>query len=216
MKQAEFISAARKHFGEFLSPLGFSYEKSRHSTFHRRASDDVFHFIIPSLSRDGTWFDVKVFAQSPLIQPQFSDLFPDDLGIPSQLASNLHPDRGVGVHHKAYRCNKIDGFIRNFDNEVVPALKIHALPYLDKLKTLQDLLPIINDDFYMGVCLWRLGRQSEARDLLVPEALRLAGLSDQTDYVKTLTAYISDLIGFSATETGTHRNGDTHSLSIID
>ena len=143
MKEKQFDLLAKEHFGLILEPIGFSVERSRYSTFHRQASDDIYHVIMPDLSSDGTWFDIRVFATSPLIEPQFDKLFPDDVGIPSDSFSLLHPKFGVGARQQKFRCKTEEGFVRNFNKEVVPALESKALPYLDGINSLNDLMPYI-------------------------------------------------------------------------
>lgn len=181
MKNTQFDKLGRKYFGELLEPYGYSCEKSRLCTFYKQVSDDIYHVIVPDLRMSGTTFIVVVYATSPLIEPEFANLFPDDLGITSGLGSSLHVKRGIGVSQTHFRCNKKEGFIRNFTKQAAPAILKHALPFLEKNTTLEEMIPHIHDDFYMGMALWHTGKRDEAVKLLKPERDRLSGLEKDAE-----------------------------------
>jgi len=194
MKEKQFDKLAKEHFGFILGSKGFSAERSKYSTFYRQVTDDIYHVIMPDLSRDGAWFDIRVFAMSPLIEPQFDELFPDELRIPSDSFSLLHPKTGVGLDQKKYPCRTEEGFTRNFNKDVVVALKEKALPYLDSITCLHDLIPYIKRDFYLGAALWHDGEQKKARELLIAEKSRLSNIDDDTGRVSSLLNYIDNVL----------------------
>lgn len=195
MKEKQFDLLAREHFGLILKPKGFGVERSKYCAFYRQASNDIYHVIMPDISSDGTWFDIRVFATSPLIEPQFEELFPDGVGIPSDSFSLLHPKFGVGARQQKFRCKTEDGFVRNFNSEVVPALESKALPYLDGINNLKDLIPHIRRDFYLGAALWVIGEQEQARELLLAEKTRLSRIADESGRVSSLLSYIDNVLG---------------------
>jgi len=194
MNLRQFEILVKKHFGHVLEPIGFRTERSNHSTFYRQASKEIYHIIMPDLSSDGTWFDIRVFATSSLIEPNFEALFPDELRIPSGMFSLLHPKTGVGADQKQYRCKYEEGFIRNFKKEVIPAIVDKALPYLDLINDLSDLVPLIKSDFYLGATLWHTGEQERARKLLLKEQSRISGISDDTGRVSVVLNYIENIL----------------------
>ncbi len=194
MKEKRFNQLAREYFGSILEQNGFSVERSKFSTFYRQASDDIYHVIMPDLSRDGTWFDIRVFVTSPLIEPQFNKGFPDTVAIPSDSFSSLHPRFGVGARMHKYRCKTEEGFTRNFNKDVVVALKEKALPYLDSITCLHDLIPYLKRNFYLGAALWHDGQQEKARELLIAEKSILSNIDDDTGRVSSLLNYIDNVL----------------------
>ncbi len=194
MKEKQFDLLAREHFGSVLKPKGFSVERSKYATFYKQVSDEIYHVVMPDLSSDGTWFDIRVFAISPLIEPQFDKLFPDELGIPSDSFSLLHPKTGVGLDQKKYPCRTEDGFVRNFNKLIVDALDNKALSYLSSIISLADLIPYIRHDFYLGAALWHTGEHEKARVLLAAEKSRLSNIKDDTGQVLSSLKYIDNCI----------------------
>lgn len=197
MKENQFDALARRYFGEVLIPFGFTCEESRYANFYRQVSEDIVHFIIPDLGGGGAWYDVKVFASSPKIEPQFYERFPDDIGIPSGSLSFLHPATGVGSDQKRFHCKTEDGFARGFLSEVESALRNKALPYLDGIVSLESLIPKIRHDLYLGAALWHSGDKTAARPLLLREAERLSSIKDETGRIATLLTYLQQLLSTS-------------------
>lgn len=194
MKEKQFSQLSKEYFGRVLEPKGFSVEQSQYSTFYKKRSDDIYYVIMPDLSRDGTWFDIKVFVVSPLIEPQFNEHFPDMLSIPSDSFSSLHPNLGVGARMHKYRCKTEEGFIRNFNKDVVSALEERALEYLDNISRMDDFIPYLKRDFYLGAALWHTNKKEQAENLLESERLRLSNISDDTGRVSALLNYIDNIL----------------------
>jgi hypothetical protein len=197
MKESEFDQLAKKYFGEVLEPYGFSAEKSNYCDFYRHVGNEVYHVVSPSLGSRGTWFDVKVFFTSPLIEPEFDKRFPNELGVPSDLLSFLHPKTGVGPDQKQYRCRLEEGFIRNFNKEVKPALLKKAIPYLDGIASLQDMLPYVTNPNYKAITQWQTGNKEEAKILLETQRKRLSGMEDDTGRVSATLKFMDDLLSNS-------------------
>lgn len=194
MKEKQFDLLAKENFSRILKPHGFSADLSKYSTFYREASGNIYHVIMPDLSTDGSWFDIRVFATSSVIEPDFSKSFPDEVGIPSDSFSLLHPRFGVGARQQKYRCKTEEGFIRNFNKDVIPALEDKAIPYFGDINSLKDLVPHIRRDFYLGATLWHIEKYEKSTELLVSERSRLSSLEDNTGRVSALLSYIDNIL----------------------
>jgi len=188
----------RKYVGATLESYGFTCEKSRHSTFYRQASDEICHVIFTELGGSGSWFHFEVVPVSAAIIPAFESVFPDDFGFPNGGHSRLDVKRGIGMDRTTFRCSKEEGFVRNYTREAEPALINIALPYLDKIQTLDDLLPFVTSDvseFNLGATLWHTGKRIRARRVLKRERKRLQGLDqNESEKISNAIAYIDALI----------------------
>jgi hypothetical protein len=193
MREKEFDKLGNEYFGAVLEPYGFSAEKSRHCTFYKKVGD-LYHVIMPDIDRSGTSFIIRVFTTSPLIDPSFDERFPDDIGIPSDVCSALHPVKGVGFREHNYRCKYEEGFVRNFNKDAKPALLEKALPYLNEITTLQDMLPFIKSPFYTSVTMWLLGEKLEAKPLLEAELQRLTPIKDDSGKISNSVDFIKGLL----------------------
>ncbi len=138
-----FHRYARKAFGEVLEPFGFLCQGTKYSTFWRKINKDIYHFILPDLSLRNFLYDLHVFPHSPVLDEEFRRKFPDDLGFTTDSFSYLHSKTGVGPDQQGYRCRTKEGFLRNFNNLVKPALLNYAVPYLDQIKTIEDMSHVI-------------------------------------------------------------------------
>lgn len=194
MKEKQFDLLVKENFGRILKPHGFSSDLSKYSTFYREVSDNIYHVIMPDLSADGSWFDIRVFATSSVIEPDFSGRFPDEIGVPSDSFSLLHPRFGVGARQQKYRCKTEEGFVRNFNKDVMPALEDKAIPYLDEINSLKDLATHVRRDFYLGATLWHIGENEKATELLMAEKSRLSSIEDDTGRVSSLLSYIDNIL----------------------
>ncbi|MBK8323531.1 MAG: hypothetical protein IPL06_12515 [Betaproteobacteria bacterium] len=143
MTPKAFDSLVRRHFGELLSPHGFSAEGSRHSTFWRRIEGDLYHFILADPLRHSSTYDVKVFFSSPRIDENFAGGFPDSLGIPSDTFCQLNAKAGITYKGSHFPCANETIFIKGFEQAVRPALVEHALPYLDALASVEAMLALV-------------------------------------------------------------------------
>jgi len=176
MKSSQFDRLARKLFGDVLSDFGFSCEKSKHCMFHRKTAEEVFHFVLPDRGTKGSWFDVKVFATSPRIDPRFPICFPDELGIPSDRYSFLNKWSGVGPQQQAFKCETPEEMQDTFEFEVKPLLLASAVPFLDKVASIVDLVPFIKRPFFLGLALKETGSSAKAKPILQAERDRLEAI----------------------------------------
>lgn len=194
MTPKQFDKAALKLFGSVLQEHGFSSEGSRYCTFHRKASDEVYHFIIPDPGSRGAWYDIKVFPASPALDPLFTEHFPDDLGIPSDSWSRLS-ERGVGLDQGRFNCKSEENFENRFEKTVRDLLVSTAIPFLDQFRQVADMLPVIKNAGFMGLALHHVGRTDEARPLLEQERDRLTATGSTERVVTANIERINGLLG---------------------
>jgi len=148
LSDSEFFRLARRAFDDVLKPHGFSCAESRRATFYRKASDFVWHLVTPVRSVRLPKYDVWVFPHSPAIEPSFVLKFPDHLSPATDVWCHLHPTEGIGLSQEWYSGRTEEGFVRNFDRFVAPALIEHAIPYLENIRELDQLLPLIRSRYY--------------------------------------------------------------------
>jgi hypothetical protein len=194
MTPKQFDKIAGDLFGEVLATAGFSNERSQCCTFYRQASDVVFHIILPDLGTRGAWYDVKVFPVSPVVDPIFSTRFPDGLGIPTDSWSYLG-ERGVGLDQQTFNCKSDENFRHRFEASVKPLLLRHALPYLDGIRTVEDMIPLIKNPLCLGFALHHVGRTEEARQFLQEQKTRLSSLASSDPSVAVPLQRIRELLG---------------------
>jgi hypothetical protein len=144
----QFYRIASRAFGDVLEPAGFTNVASKTCTFYRQKGTDIWHVIRPVRSFRLPQYDLWVFPHSPRIEPQFQEKLPDDLSPPTDVWCKLHPTEGVGLSQEWYWCRTEEGLLRDFANRVKPALLRHALPFLDRICTYEDLLPLIRSRYY--------------------------------------------------------------------
>lgn len=195
MTKTEFKRIIRTNFDPILTPHGFSCEGSKRCAYWRKASDDIYHIISPDILRSGERYDIVVYASSPLIYGDFWDRFPD--WIPYTNGSNgyLSPEDGVSDYQKLYFCGNLDAFMNSFKRDAAPALASVAIPYLDKIQTIEDLIPTIRDGGMMGAALLQVGRTTEAKQRIESEIMRLSELPlDKLGQVERALAFQLDLL----------------------
>ncbi len=193
MTPKQFDKAVLKLFGPLLQEHGFTSEGSRYCTFHRKASDEVYHFISPNPMRGGTRYRVMVFPASPVLDPLFAEQFPDDLGIPSDSYSYLS-ERGVGLDQVQFNCKSEENFVNRFDKTVRNLLTEKAIRYLDQFRSVEDMIPVIKHRFFLGTALHYVGRVAEARPLLEQERERLTAGGSSERVVTASIERINELL----------------------
>ena len=144
----DFDNLAIECFGTILIPHGFSSSQSKRSTFYRRASAEVWHFIMPDMRFKQAKYDIRVFFSSPIIDPEFEARFPDNLGIPQDDWSYLSIGKRVTHTPSTFPCSTKAIFRIAFEKAVGPALQIDALGYLNRFQTIADILPQIKYEPY--------------------------------------------------------------------
>lgn len=190
----EFDLLATELFGEVLLPLGFTHQKSARCTFYRLVGNEVFHFVMPDIGRRGAWYDIRVFPHTPAIYPLFDQRFPDNLGIPTDRFSLLS-EKNVGPDQSQFHCKNEDAFRRDFAANVGPSLARVAIPYLDRFRTVADIVPVIRHPSFLGFALYHVGRFDEARSALQQERERLRKLDTSNKDISVLLERVEQLLG---------------------
>ena len=188
-----FYKLATKLFGEVLEPYGFTCEGSKDSTYHRRTDHDVYHIITPDQSRYGEKYSVMVFATAKELVLEFNERFPDGLGVPMGSDCRLCDKRGVGSYPDDFSCKDAASMRADFESRVAPALEKHAVPHLDKLQTLDDLVPLIHHKLTLAIALAVCGRHAESKNLLEQERQRLFRIDPDDGLVQEIEAHITSL-----------------------
>lgn len=142
MSSKKFDALVSRYFGEVLAEHGFTTKGSKHSTFWRELDGDVFHFILADPMRSFQVYDIKVFFSSPHIDPQFAANFPDSLGIPTDTWCELKAGSGVTHGGSRFPCKDEATFVKGFEHAVKRALLEIAVPYLDQVKTVDQMLAL--------------------------------------------------------------------------
>jgi len=194
MKESEFNVVTAAVLSQTLGPLGFSNQGSRHCTFFRKASEEVYHFISPVLLTDGARYYLQVFPHSPHLEPLFQEWFPDELGIPTDSWSCLSEHDGVGLTQEQFTC-KNEAVLRSSLMGRVGGLLLNlAVPYLDRFQTVADLVHVIRHPSFLGLALYYVGRTAEAVEVLRVERERLRGLDTSDRRVGVLLAHVESLL----------------------
>jgi hypothetical protein len=194
MTPKQFDRFAGQMFGSALVPAGFSTETSHRCTFYRKVSKEVYHVVMPDLGSRGAWYDVKVFPASPLIDPLFDSRFPDDLGIPTDRWSYLG-EHGVGLDQQKFNCKSEDNCRHRFEASVRPLLVEKAIPYLDGIRTVDDMIPLIRHPLPLGFALYHVGRFEESHQLFQEQEARLSHLNSSDNSVVLTLQRIRELLG---------------------
>lgn len=193
MKGQQFWTTLEPLLGAVLRPHGFSSTGSSGATFHRVSPAGVYHLIAPDRGTGGDWFDVKVFATLPALDPLFKQQFPDNLGIPSDSFSYLSR-YGIGVDQMRFSCRTVRDLREEFDGRVRQLLETVALPYLDRLQTLQDALPTIRHPLFLAIAYHHSGRKAEAKPLLEAMRQRLSLSDASSPAVSERMRYLTELL----------------------
>ena len=195
MTKAEFLRLIRANFDPILAPHGFSCEGSKRCVYWRKVSDEIYHIISPSALRRVDRYDINVYATSPLIEEDFFDKFPDWLPFTNGDVGYLSPERGVGDYQKLYFCGNPDAFMTSFQRDTAPALVEIAIPYLDRIQNMGDLIPTIRLGGMMGAALLHVGRIAEAKRYIESEIKRLSDLPlDELGQVKRALTFQHELL----------------------
>ncbi|MDX2109045.1 MAG: hypothetical protein SFY80_02265 [Verrucomicrobiota bacterium] len=148
MLPRDFDRIARASFSHVLAPHGFSCEASARCTFYRKVSEEAWHFIFPDMRFHKPVYEVRVFFSSPAIDPEFSQKFPDDLGIPLDTHSVLRIKHGVSHTPSVFSCATKQAFMTAFEKAVESALLMEAIPFLDRIRSVSDMLPYIRHPYF--------------------------------------------------------------------
>ncbi len=136
----QFDRLARELFSAVLADHGFTCEASRRCTFVRQIDADIYHIIMPDPGTRCAWYNVHVFPTSPRLQSDFESRFPDDLGNTLDVWGKLG-DTGIGMNTQGFNCKYESNMRARFSQTVSKLLTTYAIPFLDQIKSYNDLLP---------------------------------------------------------------------------
>ncbi|WP_415891301.1 hypothetical protein ACMXYV_08295 [Neptuniibacter sp. SY11_33] len=141
------ISTAKRYrlveqcFGSALESHGFTTDNSKTAVFWRKTEGNIYHYVVAWRAKRSPKYDILAFAHSPLLDEEFSEKHPDNIGCP--MHGHVHSKRGVGFRSEKLFCRTEEGFLRDFEKRGRAMLSEHAVPFLDKIQTLNDLAPLI-------------------------------------------------------------------------
>lgn len=176
MTRTEYKRLIRANFDPILAPHGFSCDGSKRCVYWRKTSNEIVHVIAIDAMQNATRYQILVFATSAIIESDFESRFPDDLHVVNAPKGYLSPEDGVSDYQKLYFCGNPDAFMNSFKRDAAPALINIAIPYLDKIQTIEDLIPTIRPGGMMGAALLHVGRTAEAKRYIEGEISRLLTL----------------------------------------
>jgi hypothetical protein len=195
MTKQEFNALIRQLFGDVLQPFGFTCEHSQLCTFTRQVSDEVYHMIVPDRLSGHTSYRVFVFPTARvLLGPLFDARFPDQIG-DSTGGTFLNERHGVSGTYDSFSCKHEQVMRDGFERRVKPALIHGAVPHLDQISTLGDMLPVVRNELSRGLILFHLGNLSEGRKIIQQECERLGLRKNRRDSLAIeMVQYIDNLL----------------------
>lgn len=182
MTPKAFDKLARELFSETLVPLGFCCDKSKACTFYRTVGNGLWHVIMPDLGTRGAWYDVKVFPCCESLEPLFAQRFPDEVGIPTDSFCYLS-SKGVGHSHEQFNCKSEENFRNRYQRTVGPSLVQFAIPYLNAIATLEQMVPFIRAPFYRATAMYLVEKNDETRELVQQQKVRIDSLGNDESVV---------------------------------
>jgi hypothetical protein len=195
MTKTEIKRLIRASFDPILSPRGFSCDETANVVYWRKVESNIYHIVAVSALQQNTRYQIVVFGTSPVVDADFETRFPHDLHIVNAPACYLSQEEGVSDYQKLYFCGTLDAFKTSFERDAAPALINSAIPYLDKLETLQDLIPTMRAGGMVGAALLHVGRTQEAKPYIENEIRRLAALPlDRLGQVERSLAFQRQLL----------------------
>ena len=178
MTPKAFDKLARDHFSETLVPLGFSCEKSSTCTFYRASGNGIWHIVMPDLGTRGAWYDVKVFPCCESLEPLFTKDFPDELGVPTDSFCYLS-SKGVGHSQEQFNCKSEENFRNRYQRTVGPLLVQFAVPYLDQIRSLEEMVPVIRSPLYRATAMFLVNKNDETREMVQQQRVRFQGMGNE-------------------------------------
>lgn len=191
MTLKQFDEAVANVFGNILGEVGFKNHKSAGAVFYRKSGEDIYHVINCDLLRGGSQFDVKVFATAKSIEPNIEELLPE-VGIPSDSFCYLSVD-GIGMDQDLFGCKNNEVFARG-SRKALNLIQTIAVPYLEKITNLRELVLLIRNPLYLAFAKGVLG-ESEGMELMQTQLHRLASFNSNDPKVLSAIARLEDLLG---------------------
>ena len=141
LSSAQRYKLIRTCFGSVLEQYGFTNDGSKKDVFWRKTEDGIYHYVTAWKALRKPKYDIMVFAYSPSFSDDFDANHPDNIGCP--INGYLHSKFGVGIRSEQLFCRTEEGLVRDFENKGSQMLKEHAVPFLNNIQTVDDLVPLI-------------------------------------------------------------------------
>lgn len=103
----------------------------------------------------------------------------------------------LGLDQQQFNCKSEENLRQRFESTVKPLLLTKAIPYLDRIQTVQDMLPLIKHPSFLGLAMHHVGRTEEAKSLLQKERDRLSKLDQGDKTVSNLLSRVNQLLNAS-------------------
>jgi len=169
------MKVCRALFGELLRPLGFEEhaieDSGGHFVMRRVATPELYHDIGPALVVAGDRLEVWAYPTSPifgLLDPE-----PDHAGIIPGMPHFLSRRDGVGWTPQTWPCETKEELSQVFETDIKPLILNRAIPFLDTIRTVADILPLLQPDptgeWFKGLALLHCGRKEEAKAAFLAE-----------------------------------------------
>lgn len=193
MTPKAFDKLARELFSATLTPLGFSCENSRTCTFYRALGNGMWHIVMPDLGTRGAWYDVKVFPCCESLEPLFTARFPDELRVPTDSFCYLS-SKGVGHSQEQFNCKSEENFRNRYQRTVGPLLAQFAIPYLDAIRNLEEMVPLIRSPLYRATAMYLANKNAETREMVQQQRVRFQGMGNDESVV-AVRDFLDSLLG---------------------
>lgn len=168
----------RSLFGQVLEPIGFVDAPLGHSILWRKVSAEINHVIGPNLTVRGDRFEVWVYPHSCVCSTG-----PDEINPLPGMPYFLNELAGVSSCQQSWPCGTEEELTGSFETEIKPLILTKAIPYLDQIKCLADMLPLLEPDpvgeWFRGIVLLHCGRRQEAKEAFLKERERILQLKTE-------------------------------------
>ena len=123
-----------------LSQYGFT---TIGATYHKRISDELYHFIEFVVSKDRTTYTIWVYPSSPRLNPPEWTNFPEQKGNPLGYKAFLNAKLGIGNGASRFSCRTKEALVESLSNHALLAVELHAITFLEQFQTLPDIVPLL-------------------------------------------------------------------------
>ncbi len=171
---AAYVKLIKTCFGPTLEPYGFTTKNSRRGVYWKETGNGIYHFIAPERSNRLNGYKILIFASSSMIVDRWEEKFPDSLPLVNPLNGYLSSSEGVGSFAQYFFAANKDAFENCFNREVSAALNRYAIPYLESIRSFNDLANVLPHTGMRGAALLHAGIGEEGRKLLLTA---ISGLS---------------------------------------
>ena len=138
------IQQIYKNIRDIADPIliqhGFT---SSGATYHKRISDELYHFILFVVSKDRTTYTIWAYPSTPRLNPPEWTNFPEQNGNPLGYKAFLNAKSGIGNGASRFSCRTKEALVESLSNHALPAVEQHAITFLEQFQTLLDIVPFL-------------------------------------------------------------------------